>query len=619
MALSLSHRGPDDQGVWVDAGSGVALGHRRLSIVDLSQAGHQPMVSADQSSVICYNGEVYNFADVRKELPSVAFRGGSDTEVILEAAAAWGISRAIPRFNGMFALALWDLRAKTLSLVRDRLGIKPVYWGQFGDLFIFGSELKALRAHPGWTPRIRSDAVAAFMRHGYIPGPHTIYEGVWKLEPGSILTLPAGRRAEPHIERYWDLRSVVRERDQERRGGAHLEMIDELDSLVRDAVGRRMVADVPLGAFLSGGVDSSTVAALMQAQSSRPIRTYCIGFEQDAFDEAPHASAVARHLGTDHTELYATAKDALQVVPELPEWYDEPFSDSSQIPTLLVSRLTRQHVTVALSGDGGDELFAGYDRYLWNRQLCRWMKRVPAPVRRASGLALDFLSPYLREDWFARAGIRVKGRVTRARLAKLSGVLSDQHPESIYRQILSLWPNPTELVLAGAEAKGRLWDPPGEVDLEPEIERPQYLDLLTYLPDDILTKVDRASMAVALEARVPLIDYRVVEFAWRLPVDMKIREGRGKWILRKILERYVPNTLIERPKKGFGVPLADWLRGELREWAEDLLRESTLAQQGLLNTALVRKTWQDHLAGNQSKEQHLWAVLMLQAWARRWA
>lgn len=622
MTNALTHRGPDDHGQWTDAGHGVALGHRRLSIVDLSQAGHQPMVSADGRFVIAYNGEVYNHQESRRDLEAlgVAFRGTSDTEVILEACAAWSVEKTLPKINGMFAIALWDRAEATLTLVRDRLGIKPLYWAKFGRLFLFGSELKALRAHPGWTPRVRPDVVAAYMRHGYIPGPHTIYEGVHKLEPGTMLTLSTRLDSAPRIQRYWDLSEIAdRGRAARTEGGRpDLELVDELDALLRDAVGRRMVADVPLGAFLSGGVDSSTVAALMQAQSPVPIKTYTIGFEQDRFDEAPHAQAVAKHLGTDHTELYVAPKDALNVIPELAHCYDEPFADSSQIPTLLVSRLTRKHVTVALSGDGGDEIFAGYQRYFWNQRLQRTLGRVPRRVRSAAGFGLRFLSPQLREWCLGRLPRRVQDVVTPTRLEKLSDVLTASDSDALYRRILSLWPNPKALVLGSSEATGRLWEPNLTNGLDPGIEAPQFLDTLTYLPDDILTKVDRASMAVALEARVPLIDYRVVEFAWRLPMNMKVRDGRGKWILRQVLDRYVPRQLIDRPKMGFGVPLGEWLRGPLREWAEDLLSESRLSQQGLLRVDLVRRTWQEHLSGRQERADQLWAVLMLQSWMRVW-
>jgi asparagine synthase (glutamine-hydrolysing) len=576
------------------------------------------MVSGNGRYVLVYNGEVYNHQETRAELEAlgVSFRGSSDTEVMLEAFATWSVARTLPKLNGMFAFALWDRAKNLLTLVRDRLGIKPLYWAQVGNLFLFGSELKALRGHRGWSPRVRPDAIAAYMRHGYIPGPHTIYESVHKLEPGTMLTL--GEGSPPQIERYWDLSEVERRGRTARLQADRPALIDELDDLLRDAVKRRMIADVPLGAFLSGGVDSSTVAALMQAQSMRPVKTYTIGFEQDRFDEAPHARAVAQHLGTDHHEMYVSSKDALNVIPELPRWYDEPFADSSQIPTLLVSKLTRQHVTVALSGDGGDELFAGYPRYLWNARIQQNLTRIPAIIRRALGLGLR-ASQASAVDWLlSHLPERLKRVLNGSRIEKLNSVLNTSDRDAVYRNILSLWPQPNALVLGDREARGLLWQESLTADLEPGIEAPQFLDTLTYLPDDILTKVDRASMAVALEARVPLIDYRVVEFSWRLPMSMKVQDGRGKWILRQLLSRYVPNSLIDRPKMGFGVPMSEWLRGPLREWAEDLLAESTLTQQGLLDVSLVRRTWSEHLSGHRNWQDRLWAILMLQSWLRMW-
>ncbi|MEI9951373.1 MAG: asparagine synthase (glutamine-hydrolyzing) [Pseudomonadota bacterium] len=620
MTRAIQHRGPDDQGIWLHAESGIGLGHRRLSIVDLSQAGHQPMVSANGRFVIVYNGEVYNHQESRKELEAlgVSFRGTSDTEVILEACAQWSLERTLPKLNGMFAFALWDRQEQVLNLVRDRLGIKPLYWAKFGRTFLFGSELKALRAEPSWSPEVRPDSIAAYMRHGYIPAPHTIYEGVHKLEPGMVLTLGLRDGAEPSLQRFWDLRDVARQGQAGRQGTSSVVQVDELDSLLRDAVGRRMIADVPLGAFLSGGIDSSLVAALMQAQSSVPVKTYTIGFGQAQYDEAPHARGVAKHLGTSHTELYVSPDDALAVIPELPHWFDEPFADSSQIPTLIVSRLTRQHVTVALSGDGGDELFTGYQRYFWHQQLQTWFDRMPRQARLGIATALRAVPPHSRDALLRHLPQRLRGTITGSRIQKLTDVLGADDSAALYRSIVSLWQNPNDLVLGSKEARGRLWDPDINAGLAPIFEGPQLVDALTYLPDDILTKVDRASMAVALEARVPLLDYRVVEYAWRLPLEAKVRDGRGKWILREILARYVPNHLIDRPKMGFGVPMAAWLRGRLRDWAEALLDPAVLTSQGLLNAPLVRQMWSEHLAGQNHQTDRLWTVLMLQAWMRTW-
>ncbi|MFN3077750.1 MAG: asparagine synthase (glutamine-hydrolyzing) [Alphaproteobacteria bacterium] len=561
MADSLVHRGPDDGGVWVDAAAGIGLGHRRLSIVDLSPAGHQPMVSADGRYVIVYNGEVYSHQVLRTELEALGrrFRGHSDTEVILEACAEWGVPATVRRLIGMFAIALWDRKTRTLTLVRDRLGIKPLYWGRFGSLFLFGSELKALRAHPGWRPEINRDAVVSFLRHNYVPAPHSIYLGVHKLEPGRILTLDAdGVQTD---ETFWDARAVALAGLADPLQASDEEMTGQLDALLRDAVGRRMVADVPLGAFLSGGVDSSTVVAMMQAQSDRRIKTFSIGFDEAGFDEAPHARAVAEHLGTDHTELYVRWDDALALVPKLSEWYDEPFADSSQIPTFLVSEMTRRHVTVALSGDGGDELFAGYNRYFLASTLWRQMNRLPRPLRKLASAGLRLPSQEAWDRLFRLVPAAFRLPQAGDKLHKLAAVLEKDDADAIYRRLVTHWDGDDETVaVGGIEPRGILWDEALKTRIPGFVDRMQFLDTVTYLPDDILTKVDRASMAVALEARVPLIDHRVVEFSWRLPASAKIRGGQGKWLLRRVLDRYVPRSLIERPKMGFGVPVAAWLR-----------------------------------------------------------
>jgi len=616
MNRSLQHRGPDDDGVWIDTEAGISLVHRRLSIVDLSPAGHQPMMSADGRYVITYNGEIYNFGDIRKELETrgVAFRGGSDTEAILEAIGQYGLEATIHRMIGMFAIGLWDRRERTLILFRDRLGIKPLYWAKFGTLFLFGSELKALRAHPGWTPRINRSAVASFMRHNYIPAPHSIYEGVHKLEPGTILTLPWG--GEPRIERYWDARAVAREGLHHRLAGSDTELIEQLETLLQDAVRRRMIADVPLGAFLSGGIDSSTVVALMQSANAGRVRTFTIGFAEAGYDEAPHAAAVARHLGTEHTELTITARQARDVIPLLPEWYDEPFADSSQIPTYLVSAMTRKHVTVALSGDGGDELFGGYNRYQLTQRLWRNLSVMPLPLRSAAARAITAIAP----DQWTRLLSALPGRRPAEvgdKIYKAAALLGQRDPGALYLQLVTHW-NPAAVAPGAAETQGVLFDGRIAAEFPDLLSRMQFLDLVTYLPDDILTKVDRASMAVALEARVPLIDHRVVEFAWRLPQRMKIRNGRSKWALRQILDRHVPRAIMERPKMGFGIPLGEWLRGPLRDWAEHLLSEQRLREAGLLDTALVRRRWQEHLGGRHNWQYLIWDVLMLEAWRERW-
>jgi asparagine synthase (glutamine-hydrolysing) len=613
MAECMAHRGPDDHGVWSDPDVGVALTHRRLSIVDLSPAGHQPMTSADGRFVISYNGEVYNFQELRLELEArgVHFRGHSDTEVMLEAFSAYGVTATIKRLIGMFALAIWDRRNRSLMLVRDRLGVKPLYWAQFDGLFLFGSELKSLRAYPGWQPRIDRSAVASFMRFNYVPAPLTIYQGVHKLEPGSILTLPFG--GAPRIEKYWDAREVAHSGLTNPLRASDAEMTDQLETLLQDAVRRRMVADVPVGAFLSGGVDSSTIAALMQTANAGPVRTYTIGFDLPGYNEAGNAAAVAKHLGTQHTEMIVSAQQALDVIPRLPEFYDEPFADSSQIPTFLVSQMTRQHVTVALSGDGGDELFGGYNRYQFVERYWSKLMRLPRTVRAALAAGLTSLSA---DQWTRLAGL-IPARGTPAQVGdkihKFASALKAEDEAALYRQLVSHW-NPADLMPDVTEP-----DVSGlDTSITVLVEQMQLADTTTYLPDDILTKVDRASMAFALEARVPLIDHRVVEFSWRLPRSAKIRGGVSKWLLREVLYRRVPRELIERPKMGFSIPLAGWLRGPLRDWAETLLSEQRLREAGLLDVQRVRRTWQEHLSGKHSHEHRLWNVLMLESWRERW-
>jgi asparagine synthase (glutamine-hydrolysing) len=618
LAKSIAYRGPDDQGIWTDNECETALVHRRLSIIDLSAAGHQPMLSADGRYVISYNGEVYSFRPIADELAARGhkFRGHSDTEVILESFAVNGIEATLKRMIGMFAIALWDRRDRTLTLMRDRLGIKPLYWAKFGNTFLFGSELKALRAHPGWTPRIDQSAVAAFMRHNYIPAPRTIYEGVHKLEPGTVLTLPW--RSEPNISRFWDARSVARDGSHNPVEGSDAELTEQLESLLKDAVGRRMIADVPLGAFLSGGVDSSTVVALMQAAKSGTVKSFSIGFDFEGYNEAPHAAAVARHLQTDHSELTVTSKEALDVIPRLADFYDEPFADSSQIPTYLVSAMTRKYVTVALSGDGGDELFAGYNRYQLTQRFWRSLSLMPRAVRKGAAAALTAVRPDRWTQILSALPSRLRPPQAGDKVHKAAAVLRLDSADAVYRRLVSHW-EPSEIMPQVAEPRSILDDATVAKDFPDLLERMQFLDLVTYLPDDILTKVDRASMAVALEARVPLIDHRVVEFAWRLPENVKVRNGTSKWLLRQVLYRHVPSELIERPKMGFGIPLGEWLRGPLRDWAETLLNEQRLRQAGLLDAGMVRRYWADHLDGRRNWQYLIWDVLMLEAWRERWA
>ncbi|HIJ38285.1 MAG TPA: asparagine synthase (glutamine-hydrolyzing) [Rhodospirillaceae bacterium] len=607
MGDQLRHRGPDDGGEWTDDAAGIALAHRRLSIVDLSPAGHQPMISANGRFVISYNGEIFNADAIGRQLNQPR-RGHSDTEIILEACASLGVLATIRQLIGMFALALWDRQDHRLWLVRDRMGIKPLYWGRFGSLLLFGSELKALRAHPGWTAEIDPNALAGFLRNGYVAAPGSIYRGVRKLEPGCILEIDA--EGSERLHRYWSLRQVIEAgRDQRQTRLDPVVAVDQLEALLKDAVGRRMVADVPLGAFLSGGIDSSVVVALMQAQSSRPVRTFSIGFSAEGYDEAPYARQVAQHLGTDHQQIYVTGQDALALVPRLATIYDEPFADSSQIPTLLICQAARQQVTVALSGDGGDELFAGYNRYRLHGGLWRLLTGMPGPVRQVMARALTLL-PVARWDRLLRMLSRRGFGQPGDKLHKLAAVIAAGDAELFYRRLISHWPDPASLVQGGAQAP-----PFGFEDLPADLsprERMQAADQLTYLPDDILAKVDRASMAVALEVRVPLLDHRVVEQAWTLPADLQMRGDTGKWLLRQLLYRHVPQAMVERPKMGFGVPLDGWLRGPLRDWAEALLDRQTLGQR--LDAEAIGLKWRQHLAGSHNWQHLLWDVLMFESW-----
>lgn len=624
MTDAIVHRGPDDSGLWSNTEYGVALGHRRLSIVDLSPEGHQPMVSASGRYVIAFNGEIYNYPSIREELEKSSarpkWRGHSDTEVMLAAFEQWGISGSLTRFVGMFAFALWDKRDRTLLLARDRLGEKPLYYGWVGSAFLFGSELKALRAFPGWKGEINRDALALSLRHSYIPTPYSIYQGIFKLPAATTLTIPAdatpGKLFDPAP--YWSAKTVAEYGLANRLECSDPEAVDQLDSLLREMVRQQMVADVPLGAFLSGGIDSSTIVALMQAQSDRPVKTFTIGFHEQGYDEAQHAKAVARHLGTDHTELYVTSQQAMDVIPRLPAMFDEPFADSSQIPTYLVSQLARQHVTVSLSGDAGDELFGGYNRYFWARSIWNRLKLLPMPLRSVMSTGLQSVSPTAWDKVYKSAAFLLPPRLRQKHLGdkvhKLAQILESNQPEDVYYNLVSHWRDPSQVVLNGRETKTGLTDNSQWAALPDFTERFMFLDTITYLPDDILVKVDRASMNVSLESRAPFLDHRLLEFAWRLPLSMKIRDGKGKWILRQVLDRYVPKQLIERPKMGFGVPLDSWLRGPLRDWAEALLDERRLKNEGYFNSDPIRKKWAEHLSGQRNWQYHLWDVLMFQAW-----
>lgn len=623
MGRALSHRGPDAGGDWNDQSAGFAISHRRLSIIDLSPTGAQPMHSHSGRYVIVFNGEIYNFKILRQALEQrgVVFNGHSDTEVLVEGFAAWGVRATLERANGMFALALWDRQERHLYLARDRLGEKPLYYGWYDGVLLFASELKALHAWPGFRPALNRDALALFMRSGYVPDPHCIFQGIRKLLPGHFIRLSADATQDTREEAYWSLEEAVVRGAKTPVTDSSAAAVEHLDRQLREAVALRMVADVPLGAFLSGGIDSSTIVALMQAQSMQPIRTFSIGFDLPEFDESVHARAIAKHLGTAHTELVITSSEARAVIPLLADIYDEPFADSSQIPTYLVSKLARTGVTVAMSGDAGDELFGGYSRYAIAVDLWRKMQRMPNFARLGLGAGIQALSP---RRWDQVMSIlrpllpnRYRFRSPGDKLHKFARMLSAQEPGAMYKQLVSLWSDPAELVIDGREPLTALdlmnQAPPREL-----VERMMYADTLHYLPGDILVKVDRASMAVSLESRVPFLDHAVVEYAWRLPLELKVRDGQGKWILRQVLGRYVPRALFDRPKMGFGVPIGDWLRGPLREWAEALLSPARLRDAGYFEVAPIRAAWTAHLAGEQNLQYLIWNVLMFEQWRERW-
>ncbi len=621
MNDSIAHRGPNDSGIWQDNEAGIGLAHRRLSIVDLSPAGHQPMLSGSNRYVLAFNGEIYNHLTLRTELQSSGnapvWRGHSDTETLLAGFDAWGIEATVIKAIGMFAFAVWDKQTRQLTLGRDRLGEKPLYYGWQGQgqqaVFLFGSELKALRAHPAFENRINRGALSLQLRHNYIPAPYSIYNGIAKLRQGCLLTVSLQQPVAKEWA-YWSALQVAEAGVAQPFSGTAEQAVDELETLLKSAVSQQMMADVPLGAFLSGGIDSSLVVALMQAQSSKPVKTFTIGFTEQGYNEAVYAKAVAQHLGTEHTELYVTPEQAMTVIPRLPILYDEPFSDSSQIPTFLVSQLAKQQVTVSLSGDAGDELFCGYNRYLMTGKLWHKIALLPMPLRRLLAKGMVSVSP-ARWDGLTHLLPLEKSRhsVSGDRLHKVAGVLTSDSVDQLYEHFITHWADSAAVVVDGLSLPTLVNELPALTGLN-AIERMMALDMMTYLPDDILTKVDRAAMAVSLETRVPFLDHRVVEFAWQLPQSMKLREGQSKWPLRQVLYRHVPKALIDRPKMGFGVPIDAWLRGPLRDWAEALLDESRLRNEGFFHPAPIRKKWQEHLTGQRNWHYHLWDVLMFQAW-----
>ena len=624
MSQTLIHRGPDAGSVWVDENAGIGLGHRRLKVIDLSENGAQPMHSACNRYVLVFNGEIYNHHRIRTELENGGlapkWRGHSDTEILLAGFVAWGVTATLQRAVGMFSLALWDKKERCLTLGRDRFGEKPLYYGWLkqgnGQTFVFGSELKALRAFPGFDNPINRDSLALYFQFCTVPSPYSIFQDIFKLEPGHVLVLQDEglRKKSVKIKSYWQLSDAVYKGMSNSIDNEN-EAIELLESLLRKSVMQQSVADVPLGAFLSGGIDSSLITALMQDQSNLPVQTFTVGFDETAFDESPYALAVAKHLGTDHHELRVTSSDALNIIPDLPELYDEPFADSSQIPTYFMCQAARQKVTVALSGDAGDELFGGYNRYFWGKRIWNKFAWLPPRSRRLLGRGISWLSV---DTWDAinhmlpnRFRINNLGNKAYKMAYRLEQV---ENLDDLYRSLVTIWPERKELVKNSNQLPTMLDNADIVKNISETEHRMMLLDSLTYLPDDILTKVDRAAMGVSLETRIPFLDHRVAELVWRMPLHMKIRDGKGKWALRQILNKYVPSDLTERPKSGFGVPIGQWLRGPLLDWAENLINEERLQSEGYLNSTLIRETWQQHLSNQYHWPQELWSVLMFQAW-----
>ncbi len=621
MMRKLDHRGPDYLGIWVQDNLNIALGHKRLSIQDLSSAGNQPMISYCERYRITFNGEIYNHLNIRKTIEAFgckpSWRGHSDTETLLAAITVWGLEGALKKCVGMFAFVIWDQKEQKLILARDRMGEKPLYYGWHNEVFLFGSELKALKAHPAFINEIDRDSLSLLLRYNNIPSPHSIYKNIFKLPPANILILNP-RNKDFSMKPYWDFKCIAESGVISPFNGTDQDAIIGLENVLSQSIKEQMLADVPLGSFLSGGIDSSLIVALMQAQSSQAVKTFTIGFNEEGYNEAKYAKEIAKYLGTEHTELYVTPNEAQNVILSLPEMFDEPFADSSQIPTYLVSKLAKQNVTVSLSGDGGDELFAGYNRHYWSKPIWNKIKHLPLGVRKIAALSILSISPDSWDKLVQKFHMFIPERYQVMRMGeklhKLAEVLPVDSPESMYRNLISQWKNPENIVLGSREPIISLTDKSQWANLSNFEDIMMYLDTVSYLPDDILTKVDRAAMSVSLETRVPMLDYRVVEFAWKLPLHLKIRENHGKWLLRQLLFKYVPKELIERPKMGFGVPIDFWLRGSLRDWAESLLDSSRLSREGYFNEKIVRRIWNDHISGKRNYQHQLWSILMFQSW-----
>jgi asparagine synthase (glutamine-hydrolysing) len=621
MGNSIKHRGPNDSDEWYDPNSKIGLSHRRLSIIDLTKFGRQPMISKSGRYVIVYNGEIYNHLDLRNELSNKYWNGSSDTETLLQCFEEWELDKTLIKIVGMFSFALWDGKLRCLTLCRDRMGEKPLYFGWQGtgynSAFLFGSELKALTVHPQFRQEINRDAIALQLRHNYIPAPYSIYNDIYKLLPGHYLQLNENdfkKKFLPDSKPYWSLTDVAISGANNPLTLSIEDIINQLEKLLHTSIKQKMISDVPLGAFLSGGVDSSTVVALMQAQSAHKIKTFSIGINDDDYNEAKYAKEVAKHLGTDHTEIYVSAQQAMAVIPKLPTLYDEPFSDSSQIPTFLVSQLAKQYVTVSLSGDGGDELFCGYNRYTMSKNLWNKLSLIPFSFRKILASGIDSITPQSWNKLVKYVPSLNKYLNFGDKIHKGANLLNCRTLSELHYKLVSHCQNPNEIVLNSKEPSTFLTNYKPKLPGLDDQQQMMALDSLTYLPDDILVKIDRAAMAISLETRVPFLDHRVVEYAWRIPQSLKLRNGQSKWILRQILYKYVPKKIIERPKMGFGIPIGTWLRGPLRDWAECLLNATRLRQQGYLNPDLIRAKWSEHLSGKRNWQYHLWDVLMFQSW-----
>jgi len=616
MTDEITHRGPDAFGVWSDALKGVFLGHRRLSIIDLSEHGAQPMVSSSNRYVITYNGEVFNAPELREELQNIGmcFRGHSDTEVVLAACEAWGIQNACSRFNGMFALAIWDSLEKKLILVRDRMGVKPLYWGIQNGILFFGSQLKSFKEHPLFQPKVSIDALSLYLKFNYITAPHTIYQHTYKVNSGHMVIIDNQLNSKEIP--FWQVTDFV-QREGNLSDIHEEEYIELLEALLKDSVQKRMMSDVPIGAFLSGGIDSSLVVSFMQHLSTNPIKTFSIGFEEQSYNESAYAKAVAQHLGTDHYELYLNANNALDIIPTLASFYDEPFADISQLPTYLVSKLAREQVTVCLSGDGGDELFCGYDRYQIAQKLYPFHKLLPHFIKTRLAQGLEYITPRQWEKMIALLPKTIQFSQIAEKAYKLSDVLNSQTQIDFFQSFVSIWNNPSSIIKPKGTWASNIYSYGIMSINDSPLALMPYLDMKTFLPECVLTKVDRASMALGLEVRTPILDYRIVELSCKFPVVAKIKKGKTKAPLRKILSKYIPNTLIERPKMGFSVPLGEWLREELRDWAETFLSKNALNQTGFLNAPYIHQKWEDHLSNKVNWQHQLWGILMFQQWAEK--